>query len=76
MIVIKKRKPHESIAGHMVLNETTLDFIYKHAEDMEQYQNFANLYFASVEIFKQINSAFLMQKMEMIYTRKSNGYKK
>ena len=51
--IVKKRKPHESIAGHMVLNETTLDFIYKHAEDMEQYQNFANLYFASVEIFKQ-----------------------
>ena len=51
--IVKKRKPHESIAGHMVLNETTLDFIYKHVEDMEQYQNFANLYFASVEVFKQ-----------------------
>ena len=48
--IIKKRDLHRSIAGHMVLNKTTLDVIYN---NLESYDNFANLYFAGLEIFNK-----------------------
>ena len=51
--IVKNRKLNESIAGHMILNESTLKFIYKHIENIEEYKNFANLYFAAVEIYKE-----------------------
>ena len=51
--IVKKRDLNNSIAGHMILNEQTLDVMYKNVNDIDQYdRNFANLYFASVEIFK------------------------
>ena len=48
--IIKKRDLHKSVAGHMVLNKTTLDVIY---HNLENYDNFANLYFAGLEIFNK-----------------------
>ena len=37
----------------MILNEETLDIIYKNIGDVEKYQNFANLYFAAVAVFNK-----------------------
>ena len=51
--IVKNRKLNESIAGHMILNEQTLKFIYEHLENIDEYKNFANLYFAAVEIYKK-----------------------
>lgn len=48
--IVKKRDLHKSVAGHMVLNRTTLDVIYN---NLENYDNFANLYFAGLEIFNK-----------------------
>ena len=48
--IVKKRDLHKSVAGHMVLNKTTLDVIYN---NLENYDNFANLYFAGLEIFNK-----------------------
>ena len=50
--IIKNRKLNESIAGHMVLNAQTLEFIYKNINNIQEYQNFANLYFAALEVYK------------------------
>ena len=49
-LIIKKRNLNKSIAGHMILNKTTLDAIYN---NLENYKNFANMYFAALEIFKK-----------------------
>ena len=48
--IVKKRDLNKSVAGHMVLNKTTLDVIYN---NLENYDNFANLYFAGLEIFNK-----------------------
>ena len=50
--IVKNRKLNESIAGHMILNESTLQFMYEHIDSLDEYKNFANLYFAAVEIYK------------------------
>ncbi len=50
--IVKNRKLNESIAGHMILNESTLQFIYEHIGNLDEFKNFANLYFAAVEIYK------------------------
>lgn len=42
----------KSIGGHMILNEQTLKFIYENVKNIEEYKNFANLYFAAVEVYK------------------------
>jgi len=46
--IISKRETHKSISGHMTLNEIVLDTIYNNLED---YKNFANLYYAGLAIF-------------------------
>ena len=51
--IVKKRDMHESIAGHMILNQETLDFIYQHADSLREYGNFANLYFAAIEVYSK-----------------------
>ena len=51
--IVKKRELKKSIAEHMILNEETLDIIYKNIGDVEKYQNFANLYFAAVAVFNK-----------------------
>ena len=48
--IINKRDMHETIASHMTLNETVLNTIYNNVSD---YNNFANLYFAGLEIFNK-----------------------
>ena len=48
--IVNKRNKHETIASHMTLNEIVLDSIYNNVDD---YNNFANLYFAGLEIFNQ-----------------------
>lgn len=52
--IIKNRNLNESIAGHMILNESTLKFIYKNIKEIDEYKNFANLYFAAVKIYKEV----------------------
>ena len=53
--IIKKRDLNSSIAGHMIFNKQTLDFMYKNVNYIDQYdKNFANLYFASIEVYKNI----------------------
>ena len=51
--IVKNRKLNESIAGHMILNAETLKFMYENIKNIEEYKNFANLYFAAVEIYKE-----------------------
>ena len=46
--IITKREEHKSISGHMTLNEVVLDTIYNH---LDNYNNFANLYYAGLAIF-------------------------
>ena len=46
--IISKRDLHKSIAGHMTLNDVVLDTIYK---NIDEYNNFANLYYAGLAIF-------------------------
>ena len=48
--IVKNRKLNQSIAGHMVLNKTTLDVMYN---NLESYDTFANLYFAALEVFNK-----------------------
>ncbi len=48
--IVNKRNMHESIASHMTLNDAVLNLIYNNVND---YNNFANLYFAGLEIFNQ-----------------------
>lgn len=48
--IVNKRDMHETIASHMTLNETVLNTIYN---NVDNYNNFANLYFAGLEIFNQ-----------------------
>ena len=50
--IIKNRDMKKSIGGHMILNEQTLKFIYENVKNIEEYKNFANLYFAAVEVYK------------------------
>ena len=51
--IVKNRNLKESISGHMILNESTLETIYKNIENSTEYKNFANLYFAAVEVYKR-----------------------
>jgi hypothetical protein len=46
--IISKRETHKSISGHMTLNEVVLDTIYN---NLNGYNNFANLYYAGIAIF-------------------------
>jgi len=46
--IISKRETHKSISGHMTLNEVVLDTIYN---NVNSYNNFANLYYAGIAIF-------------------------
>lgn len=48
--IVNKRNMHETISSHMTLNETVLNTIYN---NVDNYNNFANLYFAGLEIFNQ-----------------------
>ena len=48
--IIDKRDIHNTISNHMLFNQTILDVIYNNVED---YSNFANLYFAAIEIFNK-----------------------
>ena len=48
--IVNKRNMHESIVSHMTLNETVLDTIHN---NVDNYNNFANLYFAGLEIFNK-----------------------
>ena len=48
--IVNKRNMHESISSHMTLNETVLNTIHN---NVDNYNNFANLYFAGLEIFNQ-----------------------
>ena len=48
--IIKKRDMHNTITGHMVLNGTVLETIYNNIND---YNNFALIYFAGLEIFNK-----------------------
>lgn len=52
--IIKNRNLNESIAGQMILNESTLKFIYENIKEIDEYKNFANLYFAAVKIYKEV----------------------
>ena len=48
--IVNKRNMHKSIVSHMTLNETVLNTIYN---NVDNYNNFANLYFAGLEIFNK-----------------------
>ena len=48
-----KRDLRKSIAGHMVLNKTTLDIIYREVENAENSEGFANIYFGALEVFNR-----------------------
>ena len=48
--IVNKREKHKTIASHMTLNEIVLDIIYN---NIDEYDNFANLYFAGLEIFNK-----------------------
>ena len=48
--IVNKREKHKTIASHMTLNEIVLDTIYN---NIDEYNNFANLYFAGLEIFNK-----------------------
>ncbi len=48
--IVNKRNMHETISSHMTLNETVLNTIYN---NVDNYNSFANLYFAGLEIFNQ-----------------------
>lgn len=50
-ILIGKRKLNETIKGHMILNDITLDYMY---ENVAQYDNFAKLYDKSLNKFDEI----------------------
>lgn len=52
--IIKNRKLNKSIEGHMILNESTLKFIYDNAKNTEEYKTFANLYFAAVKVYEKV----------------------
>src|SRR5574344_1672628 len=64
-IIINKRKLNETISGHMILNNTTLDTIYKNLDD---YNNFANLYFASLASFNNSLSKESTVSLENVNT--------
>lgn len=51
--IVEKRDLKKSIKGHMTLNETTLRVIYNNLKD---YSNFANLYFAGINVFNNVIS--------------------
>ena len=46
--IIKKRDIHHTITGHMIINDIVLDTIYN---NIDNYDNFGNLYFAGLNIF-------------------------
>ena len=46
--MIKKRILNNSISSHLVINDLILDVLYK---NIDNYDNFANLYFSALEIF-------------------------
>lgn len=47
--VIKKRIKNKTLVGHLILNDTTIDYIRK---NIGKAQSFAKLYFEATEIFK------------------------
>lgn len=47
--IIKNRNMHSCIQSHLILNETVLKTIY---DNIDNYSNFATLYFFGVELFK------------------------
>ena len=51
--IINKRIKHKSLVGHMTLNEEVLKVIYN---ELDNYSNFANLYFAGVAISNKVTS--------------------
>ena len=49
--IVKKRDLHKSISSHMILaNDTILKILYENVLD---YSNFANLYYAALEVYNQ-----------------------
>ena len=64
--IVNKRKMHESITSHMTLSEVVLNTIYN---NIEEYDNFSNLYFAGLEIFNKTIS-----KKNNISLEKVNTY--
>ncbi len=49
--IVKKREKHKTIMGHMTLaSDTILKTIY---ENVDTYENFANLYFAGLELYNK-----------------------
>ncbi len=51
--IVKPRDLHKSISGHMTLNDVVLKTIYNNLKD---HSNFANLYFAGLELFNKSTS--------------------
>ncbi len=51
--IVKPRDLHKSISGHITLNEVVLKTIYNNLKD---HSNFANLYFAGLELFNKSTS--------------------
>ena len=69
--IVKKRKLNKSIAGHMILNKTTLDVMY---ENVENYDSFANMYFAAIEVLKKQLSIKVKYQLKMSkHMEKENG---
>ena len=63
--IISKRELNKSIAGHMTLNEIVLDTIYN---NLDNYDSFANLYYAGIAIFNNKISAKGIAKIEGLNT--------
>lgn len=63
--IIKKRDIHNTITGHMTLNEIVLDTIYNNISD---YNNFALIYFAGLEIFNKSIAEVSTIKLEGVET--------
>ncbi len=71
--IIKKRDMHNTITGHMTLNETVLDTIYNNIDD---YNNFALIYFAGLEIFNKSIAQTSGIKLDVVQTYKKGKWLK
>ena len=71
--IIKKRDMHNTITGHMVLNETVLETIYNNIND---YNNFALIYFAGLEIFNKSIAQASRIKLDGVETYKKGKWLK
>ena len=71
--IIKKRDIHNTITGHMTLNETVLDTIYNNIDD---YNNFALIYFAGLEIFNKSIAQTSGIKLDGVQTYKKGKWLK